>query len=251
MISQLEEQMKFAVKGNERRRNMVDFTLPMQVMFNSRDRNVVKSKIRFRGNDRDAWLVVVLGLRSDILSTFSRFEENIPGRYLPCDIPAIVPALSLMVSSYSRGLSVSAIAKDDVTRIILVFEGEAGRSGGSLRSLATSVFNFMKKMEEWAEVLLGMLRRDPIIGSWTIDIREFLAGESGYVQMPWFSPMSYEDRVLCLNQIVLASKALMNSVLGNGQLSDPLIMGLKEWLNGLSPLPEVVGGIEVGEEVQG
>jgi hypothetical protein len=247
MITQLQEQLSFVCE--KKSRGLVDVTLPLQVMFNNRDRNIVKARIRYTGSGRDAWLIMVVGLRSDILSTFSRFEEDIPGRYLACDILGIVPAISLMSSSYSKGLAVSAIARDDVTRLILVFEGQSNRRGGSLRALATSIYNFMRKWEEWVDVLLGTLKRDPVIGDWNIDIREFLAGESGYIVMPWFTPMSYSDRAIGLERIILASNALMSSVLGNGQLHDHMVVGLKEWLNGLSALPEVVNGIRIGEEV--
>jgi hypothetical protein len=61
--------------------------------------------------------------------------------------------------------------------------------------------------------------------------------------------MSYPDRAICLERIVLTSNALMSSVLGNGQLVDPMVVGLREWLNELEALPEVISGIKVGEEV--
>jgi hypothetical protein len=247
MITQLQEQLSFACE--KKSRGLVDVTLPLQIMFNNRDRNIAKARIRYTGPERDAWLVLVVGLRSDILSTFTRFEEDIPGRYLACDLPGIVPAISLMASSYSKGLAVSAIARDDVTRLVLVFEGQSNRRGGSLRTLATSVYNFMRKWDEWADVLLGTLKRDPVVGDWNIDIRELLAGESGYITMEWFTPMSYEDRAIGLERVIVASNALMSSVLGNGQLLDPMVVRLKEWLNGLSALPEVINGIKVGEEV--
>ncbi len=247
MITQLQEQLSFACE--KKGKSLVDVTLPLQVMFNNRDRNVVKARIRYAGPDSDAWLILVVGLRSDILSTFTRFEEEIPGRYLACDIPGLVPAISLMASSYSKGLAVNAIARDDVTRLVLVFEGQSNRRGGSLRNLTTSIYNFMRKWEEWTDVLLGTLKRDPVIGEWNFDIREFLAGESGYITMPWFSPMSYDDRAIGMERIILATNALMSSVLGNGQLDDPIVIGLKEWLYDLTALPEVVNGIKVGEEV--
>ncbi|MHA2140593.1 MAG: hypothetical protein ACXADC_09320 [Candidatus Thorarchaeota archaeon] len=248
MITQLQEQLSFACK-KKKRKSLVDVTMPMQVMFNNRDRNIVKATIRNTGPERDAWLILVVGLRSDILSTFTRFDEDIPGRYLACDILGIVPAISLMASSYSKGLVMSTIARDDVTRLVLVFEGQSNRRGGALRTLSTAVYNFMKKWEEWIDVLLGTLKRDPLIGEWNIDIREFLAGESGYITMPWFTPMSYGDRAIGLERIILASHALMSSVLGNGQLADPMVVTLKDWLNELTALPEVVNGIKVGEEV--
>jgi hypothetical protein len=247
MITQLQEQLSIACE--KKSRGLIDVTLPLQVMFNNRDRNIIKAQIRYSGPERDAWLILVAGLRSDILSTFDRFEEDIPGRYFPCDILGLVPAISLMASSYNKGLAISAIARDDVTHLILVFEGQSNRRGGALRTLSTSVYSFMKKWESWVDVLLGTLKRDPVIGDWNTDIREFLAGESGYITMPWHTPMSYPDRAICLERIVLASNALMSSVLGNGQLVDPMVVGLREWLNRLRALPEVVSGIRVGEEV--
>ncbi|MFW9911433.1 MAG: hypothetical protein ACFFEU_03125 [Candidatus Thorarchaeota archaeon] len=247
MITQLQEQLSIACE--KKRRGLVDVTLPLQVMFNNRDRNIIKAQIRYTGAERDAWLILVAGLRSDILSTFDRFKEDIPGRYLPCDILGLVPAISLMSSSYNKGLAISAIARDDVTHLILVFEGQSNRRGGTLRTLSTCVYNFMKKWESWVDVLLGTLKRDPVIGDWNTDFREFLAGESGYITMPWHTPMSYPDRAICLERIVLASNALMSSVLDSGQLVDPKVVGLREWLNELRALPEVVSGIRVGEEV--
>jgi hypothetical protein len=247
MITQLQEQLSFACE--KKSKGLVDVTLPLQVIFNNRDRNIVKARIRFSGPEHDAWLILVVGLRSDILSTFTRFDEDIPGRYLACDILGIVPAISLMASSYCKGLAVSAIARDDVTRLILVFEGLSNRRGGSLRTLSTSVYNFMKKWEEWTDVLLGTLQRDPMIGDWNIDIREFLAGEAGYITMPWFTPMSYHERSIGIERILVASNALISSVLRNGQLADPMVVALREWLNGMTALPEVVNGIKVGEEV--
>jgi hypothetical protein len=178
MITQLQEQLSIACE--KKSRGLVDVTLPMQVMFNNRDRNIIKAQIRHTGAERDAWLILVAGLRSDILSTFDRFEEDISGRYLPCDILGLVPAISLMALSYNKGLAISAIARDDVTHLILVFEGQSNQRGGALRTLSTSVYNFMKKWESWVDVLLGTLKRDPVIGDWNTDIREFLAGESGY-----------------------------------------------------------------------
>ena len=247
MITQLQEQLSIACE--KKSRGLVDVTLPLHVMFNNRDRNIIKAQIRYIVPERDAWLIMVVGLRSDILSTFDRFEEDIPGKYLPCDILGLVPAISLMASSYNKGLAISAIARDDVTHLILVFAGQSNRRGGSLRTISTSIYNFMKKWESWVDVLLGTLKSDPVIGSWNTDIREFLAGESGYITMPWHTPMSYSDRAICLERIILASNALMSSVLGNDQLVDPMVVGLREWLNKLRALPEVVSGNRVGEEV--
>jgi hypothetical protein len=230
---------------------MIDVTMPLQVLFNNKERNIATAKVRYRGTDKDAWMLMVIGLRSDILSAFERFEKNIPGRYQPCDIPSLVPALALMVSSYSRGLAVGTMSKDDYTKLVLIFEGQANRKGGSIRALATSIYNFMARWQEWAEVLLSILRRDPIVGEWEIDFREFLAAESGYRPMAWYAgPSSYMDRAIGLERIAIASNALLSSVLSRKQLQDPLIQGLREWLGAIEPLPEIIPSIQISEEAE-
>ena len=249
MLTQLEDQLVSAhreAKGI----GMVDVTLPLQVMFSNTDRTVLKARLRYHGPQRDASLIMIVGLRSDILTPFQRFELERKGRYLPCDIPGIVPGLALMVTSINTGLALSAIAKDEATRLVLVFEGLSERKGGSMKALSASVRNFFKRWDEWTEVLLGIIRRDPLVVDWNIDWREFLSGESGFTLMPWFRPMSSTEREVALQRVVVASKALLASVLNPKQLRDPMILGLKEWLDALQPLPEVIGGVQIGEEVE-
>jgi hypothetical protein len=249
MLTQLEDQLVSAhreAKGI----GMVDVTLPLQVMFSNTDRTILKARLRYHGPQRDASLIMIVGLRSDILAPFQRFEHERKGRYLPCDIPGIVPGLALMVTSINTGLALSAIAKDEATRLVLVFEGLSERKGGSMKALSASVRNFFKRWDEWTEVLLGIIRRDPLVVDWNIDWREFLSGESGFTLMPWFRPMSSSEREVALQRVVVASKALLASVLNPKQLRDPMILGLKGWLNALQPLPEVIGGVQIGEEVE-
>lgn len=248
MISQLEEQLMAAVSTKDQ--TTADVTLPLQILFNNSDRTVIKAHLRYSGPDRDASLIMIVGLRSDILAPFQRFETNLKGKYQPCDIPGLVPGLALLASSLGNGLVLSAISRDEVTRFILVFEGLSKRKGGSLKALSSSVRTFMKRWTEWTEVLLGTLKRDPIVGTWELDWRELLAGESGFVTMPWHHSISYQDREIGLQRIVIASKALLASVLTTTQLKVPMINGLKEWLDGLRALPEVVSGASIGEEVE-
>jgi hypothetical protein len=249
MLTQLEDQLVAAHK-EAKGMGMIDVTLPLQVMFSNTDRTILKARLRYHSPDRDASLIMIIGLRSDILSPFQRFESEQKGRYLPCDILGIVPGLALMVTSINTGLALSAIAKDDATRLVLVFEGLSERKGGSLKALSASIRNFMKRWEEWTEVLLGIIHRDPLVVNWDIDWREFLAGESGFVTMPWFRPMTFAERELALSRVVVATRALLASVLSNQQLRDPMILGLKEWLANLQPLPEVISGVHIGEEVE-
>jgi len=249
MLTQLEDQL-IAAHREAKGTGMADVTLPLQVMFSNTDRTILKARLRYHGSDRDASLIMIVGLRSDILSPFQRFEQERKGRYLPCDIPGIVPGLALMTTSINTGLALSAIAKDDATRLVLVFEGLSNRKGGSLKALSASVRNFMKRWEEWTDVLLGIIRRDPLVAHWDIDWREFLAGESGFITMPWFRPMTFAERELALQRVVVASRALLASVLSDGQVRDPMIIGLKAWLSEIQPLPEVIGGVQIGEEVE-
>jgi hypothetical protein len=249
MLTQLEDQL-MAAHREAKGTGMIDVTLPLQVMFSDSDKTVLKARLRYHGSDRDASLIMIVGLRSDILSPFQRFDPDRKGKYLPCDIPGIVPGLALMTTSINTGLALSAIAKDDATRLVLVFEGLSERKGGSLKALSASVRNFFKRWTEWTDVLLGIIRRDPLVANWEIDWREYLAGESGFVTMPWFRPMTFSERELALQRVVVASKALLASVLSNGQLRDPMIRGLKEWLEDLQPLPEVISGVQIREEVE-
>jgi hypothetical protein len=155
-----------------------------------------------------------------------------------------------MTTSINTGLALSAIAKDDATRLVLVFEGLSERKGGSLKALSASVRNFMKRWDEWTEVLLGIIRRDPLVANWDIDWREYLAGESGFVTMPWFRPMPFSERELAMQRVVVAARALLVSVLNTQQLRDPMILGLKDWLGELQALPEVISGVQISEEVE-
>jgi hypothetical protein len=249
MITQLEDQL-IAAHRNAKGQGMVDVTLPLQVMFSNSDRTILKAQLRYHSPERDASLIIIVGLRSDILAPFQRFGNERKGRYLPCDILGIVSGLALITTSINTGLALSAIAKDSSTRLVLVFEGLSDRGGGSMKALTAVVRNFMKRWDEWTDVLLGIIRRDPLVSNWDIDWREFLAGESGFVTMAWFRPMTFTERELALRRVVTASKALLTSVLSSSQLGDSMIVGLREWLDELQPLPEIIGGVSIGEEAE-
>lgn len=249
MISQLEEQLEAASAGIGSQ-GTADVTLPLQVLYSNTDRTVIQARLRYSGPERDAQLVMIVGLRSEILSPFQKFESRGKGKYQPCDIPGLVPGLALLASSPNNGLVLSAISREETTRFILVFEGLAERRGGSLKALSTAIRIFMKRWTEWTDVLLGTIDRDPVIGHWKTDIREMLAGETGFTTMPWHSPLSYADRETSLDRIVKASKALLASILNSTQLKVPLIIGLLDWLENLRPLPEIVGSVHVSEEAE-
>jgi len=249
MITQLDEQLAAAVK-DVKANTTIDVTLALQVMFNNSDRSIITAKLRYNGPDRDANLIMIVGLRSDILAPFERNNSDQKGRYQPCDIPGLVPGLALLAQSTNNGVVLSAISREEVTRFILVFEGLAERKGGSMKALSSAITLFMKRWNEWTDVLLGILARDPVVGSWNVDYREMLAGESGFTTMPWFTPLSYTDREIGLQRIVIASQALLASILTTSQLKDPTIVGLKDWLTSLRPLPQVTSSIQVSEEVE-
>lgn len=249
MIIQLDEQLRAAVKDAKAHTTM-DATLILQLMFNNTDRTIITAKLRYDGPDNDASLVMIVGLRGDILSPFQKVNSDHRGRYQPCDIPGLVPAIAQLALSTNNGIVLSAISREEVTRFILVFEGPADRKGGCLKALAFAITAFMKRWTEWTDVLLSILKRDPVVGIWDVDWRELLAGETGYATMPWFAPLSYSDREIGLQRIVIASQALLASVLSAKQLKDPMVVGLKEWLFSLKPLPQVSSSIEVGEEVE-
>ncbi|MHA1286940.1 MAG: hypothetical protein ACTSPB_05990 [Candidatus Thorarchaeota archaeon] len=249
MISQLEEQLVLASAGIGSQ-GTADVTLPLQVLYNNTDRTVIQARLRYSGPERDAQLIMIVGLRSEILAPFQKFESRGKGRYQPCDIPGLVPGLALLVSSPNNGLVLSAISREDTTRFILVFEGLAGRKGGNLKAVASTIRIFMKRWTDWTEVLLGTLKRDPIIGQWETDWREMLAGEAGFTTMPWYTPLSYAEREISLNRVVIASRALLVSVLSSSQLKVPLIAGLQDWFENLKPLPEVISSVQVSEEAE-
>ncbi len=249
MISQLEEQLEAASNG-AKSQGTANVTLPLQVLFSNTDRTVVTARLRYNGPDRDASLVMIVALRSDILAPFQKFNSDSKGPYQPCDIPGLVPGLALLASSPNNGLVLSAISREITTRFVLVFEGLAKRKGGSLKALSSSIRIFMKRWSEWTDVLIGTLKRDPIIGNWNTDWREMLAGESGFITMSWHSPLSYANREVGLQRVVIASRALLASVLTTKQLKVPMITGLMDWLANLKPLPEIISSAQISEEVE-
>jgi hypothetical protein len=220
----------------------IDVTLLMAFNFTDADRTVVESKLRYTTPDEPAYLALRIGLRSQILKGFARFSEEKSGRYLPCDIPSLVPAICIMVSHRMKGLDGSIICDHETTNptnVVLTFKGEADHRRSNLDNLAVGVNNVMERWKGWTDVLLSILSRDPRVGDWEIDWREVLAGESGYVTMPWFVPMSYADRTDALDSIVSASYALLTSFLSPAERRNRLVIELQEWLRTIKPRLDV------------
>jgi hypothetical protein len=220
----------------------IDVTLLMAVNFTDADRTVIEAKLRYTTPDEPTYLAMKLGLRSQILKTFPRFSSERQGRYLPCDIPSLVPAVCIMVSSRMRGLDGSVICDHETNRpnhIVLTFKGEGDLKRSNIQDLAICVHNVMERWKDWTDVLLRILKRDPKLGNREMDWREFLAGESGWVTMPWFPPMSYHDRSEALSSIVNASNTLLTSFLSPREKRNILVLELQEWLRTIEPLVEV------------
>ena len=95
---------------------------------------------------------------------------------------------------------------------------------------------------------MDTIRKDPALANWPEEnkqfedmLREFLAGETGYVTMPWYSPIELSNRAVVLDRIVEAAKAFLASVLTKQQSNHPQILLLKKWLHELKPQPDVIG----------
>ena len=229
-VSRLEQELKDAVKNAESG-NDSDLTLSFQMLFNTPDRSFSKVTMNSDGS-----LLVIVGLRSEILEPFERFTDDFALHYSTCDLPGLVPAIALMVLHRRKGLVASTIERGRMTRLVLVFD-----TMGDMLALAQAVVRMMKSWSEWTQVLLSMLARDPLLTDWHIDWREFLAGEAGFVTMDWYQPLSFQDRTDALSRIVETANALLLSILGQKQLNDPLVVQLRDWLGSLRPQAEVIG----------
>ncbi|MGY5853646.1 MAG: hypothetical protein RTU92_08790 [Candidatus Thorarchaeota archaeon] len=228
---------------------MTEVTLGLEPIIHSPDRNLAKARLTYVGENAPANLVLIVGLRSSILAPFDKFESTV-GDFLPCDILGLVPGIAVIVSHRDKGLSASALARNEVTKLMLVLEGQPTNKIGAGDALDLTLNRVVKKWDEWTNVLLNILKYDPILKEHNIDLREFLAGESGYLTMPWFNPMSIEERTLVLDRIVLAAKSLLYSVLNKAALEDPLVKNLMNWMNQLRPLPTVQGISRVASKME-
>ncbi len=248
MIKQLEEQIISATKRQETIAGMIDVTKQMQIAFNSADWNIIRA--RLRPTPDDPLCIMVIGFRSDMLMSFEQSRVRPRGEYLPCDIPGLVPGLASVVAHQGKGLVGNAVVRGDQTRLVLVFEGRKKNRFGATRALATGIYRFFKTWRDWTRVLLSTIDSDPVIGEWSLDWREFLAGESGLITMPWFTPMTYAERYIALERIILASKALITSVLSEKQADDPMIRYMDKWLTHLRPLAQIFYETDESEGVR-
>ncbi|MHA1909035.1 MAG: hypothetical protein ACW98Y_17170 [Candidatus Thorarchaeota archaeon] len=215
----------------------VDVTTFLQMMFESSDRHISQATIR---DGRS--IVIVAGLRSDILSPFPRYRDSMNGTFNQCDIPGLIPVVALLVEQRDKTLAASAIERDNATRAVLIFKGD------NIEKMARDVWRFMDRWDTWTRVLMNILEKDlPVKTDW----REFLAGESGFVTMNWYEPLDLEMRTIALDKISLASKALLQSVLSRTQFENYWVQQLLGWLDTLQPQFEVESmySVMVQEEV--
>lgn len=228
----LEKNFGHALKLLEKQ-EMVDVTRALDVEYTLEDRTIRKAYLL-----RGPMLFMICGLRSDILDGFERFIPYEEGELRPCDIPGIVPLFSLMTSEAGKALALSGFQHQGTyVRAILGIESK----DGSIKNIVVRLEHLMNRWSEWTAVLLDIVNKDPATAQWIVDWREFLAGESGFFTMAWYNALPYEKRLIALDRIVMASEALMNSVLSREQLMSERIQRLKKWLRDLEPLPHVFG----------
>jgi hypothetical protein len=231
--------------------NSHDITLSLDTRYTNADRVIIKAQLNRLSRTKPPLLTIVLGLRSSIMDSFDKFSDSKGSRYVPCDIPGLIPAIAATIKYQNKGLVGYAIGGGDLTHLILTFEGMDGKKG-RLHSLAISVEGFMREWAEWTNVLLRILSNDPVMSLWNLtndELRELLLGESGFVIMPWFThSLSCVDRGRIMSRVLDASKAFLTSVLSQKQLKEPIVKGLIDWLEDLTPLPEIASySHKVGE----
>lgn len=228
-----------------------DVTMSLDTRYTNPDRVIIKAQLNNVSRTNPPLLTIVLGLRSSIMDSFDKFSECKGNRYVPCDIPGLIPAIAATIKYQNKGLVGYALGGGDLTHLILTFEGKDGKKG-RLHSLAVVVEGFMREWAEWTNVLLRILSNDPVMSLWKLnnnELRELLLGESGFVTMPWFEhSLSCVDRGRIMSRILDASKAFLTSVLSQKQLTEPIVRGLIDWLEDLTPLPEIASyAHKVGE----
>ena len=130
----------------------VDATLLVQMMFEDADRHYASAKV-IGGKT----LLLVVGLRSEILEPFPMFTNKHVGEYSPCDIPALVPAIALMASEEQNDDSCFMIENEEThTRLIIGFEGD------DILTVTRSATRFIDCWTKWRDVLLNILEKEAL-----------------------------------------------------------------------------------------
>lgn len=228
-------------EGRLIRENEYDLTLGLQIPFSGKDWCLENARLVINQIDDSAQFHMVLGLRGSFLQPFERVLDFPDSRYMTCDIFGLVPITALVASNQDNGLSAGALERrESGTFVILAFEGRVTRKRSWEKDLARNVMRFMQRLDNFATILERTIHKDPVIGHWSIDWREFLAGETGFVNMSWFPTLTTKERSQALDSVTVAAKALIQSVLSSEEMQDPIVRGLIDWLNNLCPAVEVV-----------
>lgn len=233
---------------------IIDLSRTMEMVYTNSDRVVLSAELLYLGESEPAYMEMAVGLRSEILAGFATYCYVPQQLFRPADIPSLVPLVAIIASMRRlKGIKrVELNEADQSTIVTLTFVGTPERTTSSLSDLASSMTRVMDRWSGWCEVLLSILDRDPVLGERMtgVDWREFLAGESGYVTMPWFRPMTYAERASALDSIVTASRALLASFLSPHEMKHEIVRSLQGWLAALEPRPHVITGrIEQATEV--
>lgn len=243
-MTSLESALRSAASRRQHGTGTCDVTGDLSAALDDASRHISLARLRHEESDRHSWLALVVSFRSEILSPVSRFQEQEPGNYLPCDIPVLVPAVAAAVVHRKVGLAMDCLFNDNRTRLMLVFEGDQRNGRSSLSDLSANVWSFFQKWTEWEEVLRRLLRHDPVLSN--VDIDVFLAGES----FPSPSPLSHTERAKVYRRLVISSRALLTSVLTGNQMQDSTVASLVCWLEDLEPVDHVSSAESVKEVVQ-
>jgi hypothetical protein len=224
----------------------IDLSRTMEMVYTNGDRVVLSADLQYSGDSEPAYMSMRIGLRSEILSGFQTYSCLSRSRFRTADIPSLVPLVAIIASRRRlKGIhEIQFVVNDDATHVMMTFVGKAGHAKSNLSDLASSMNRVMDRWSGWCEVLLSILDRDPILGERMsgVDWREFLAGEDGYVTMPWFRPMTYSERASALDSIVTASRALLTSFLSSKEMKHEEVRSLQTWLSALEPQTKVISG---------
>ena len=207
-----------------------DFTFGLEPLFTGTEKILIRARLGYVNQDKTANLVIVVGFRSSIKGPdVDTVLENSP--FLPCDLFGLLPGVAVIASHRNRGIVGSALAREDTIRLLMVLKGESSQRQTVGEVLDNLVIRLSRMWEEWSQALLRVLKNDPILNGLGIDIREFLAVESGYNLMPWYKSYSHDERLIIKHRIVSAAKAFLSSVLELEQMRDPLVISVLNWLD--------------------
>ncbi len=210
-----------------------DFTFGLEPLFTGTEKILVRARLGYIQQDRSANLVIVVGFRSSIKGPDITSILEMPP-FLPCDLFGLVPGVAVVASHRNRGVVASALARDEVVQLLMVLRGESTQRESVGEVLDKLVIRLSRMWEEWSRALYRIISDDSILKGIGVDIRDFLAFESGYPLMPWAESYSTGERALIMYRIVTAARAFMSSVLDLKQLKDPLAISLLSWLDSIA-----------------